>query len=170
MPRSGAALGVGMSSGCLPSSSLAASESIPPNSLMGRTAKVPWSAMVDTSLPGSCSMIYHLHDATERGNREPSAASPGLVHNCATTARELSYAAYTVERSWDTGGSMARSRKPGALRELRIQRAMTQHDVAERLERLALLAEGVNVGVNADMVSKWERGEKRPSALYIRLL
>jgi transcriptional regulator with XRE-family HTH domain len=47
---------------------------------------------------------------------------------------------------------------------------MTQHDVAERLERLARTTEGLNVGVNADMVSKWERGEKRPSALYTRLL
>jgi hypothetical protein len=28
----------------------------------------------------------------------------------------------------------------------------------------------MHVGVNADMMSKWERGEKRPSALYARML
>jgi transcriptional regulator with XRE-family HTH domain len=67
---------------------------------------------------------------------------------------------------------MASPGRPGnaRLRDLRKQRALTQHDVAERLDRLALLIEGVHVGVNADMVSKWERGEKQPTALYVRLL
>jgi transcriptional regulator with XRE-family HTH domain len=47
---------------------------------------------------------------------------------------------------------------------------MTQHDVAERLDCLAVLLQRRHVGVNADMVSKWERGQKQPSARYVRLL
>jgi transcriptional regulator with XRE-family HTH domain len=67
---------------------------------------------------------------------------------------------------------MDRREKSGVtrLRELRVRRAWTQQDVALRLGRLALLVDSVHVGVNADMVSKWERGEKCPSAMYVRLL
>ncbi|WP_180935964.1 helix-turn-helix domain-containing protein [Nocardioides ungokensis] len=56
------------------------------------------------------------------------------------------------------------------LRQLRLSRSMTQQDVAARLERLAVLVEQRHVGVNADMVSKWERGQKQPSVFYVRLL
>ena len=56
------------------------------------------------------------------------------------------------------------------LRERRLQRGMTQQEVAEALERLAWLQQSQRVGVNPDMVSKWERGTKRPSRLYLRLL
>lgn len=56
------------------------------------------------------------------------------------------------------------------LRERRLQRAMTQQEVAEALERLAWVQCSRHVGVNADMVSKWERGEKAPSRFYLRLL
>jgi transcriptional regulator with XRE-family HTH domain len=56
------------------------------------------------------------------------------------------------------------------LRELRLQRGMTQQEVAEALERLAWVQNTRRVGVNADMVSKWERGEKSPSRFYLRLL
>jgi transcriptional regulator with XRE-family HTH domain len=48
--------------------------------------------------------------------------------------------------------------------------ALTQQDVAERLARLSWAQEQRHVGVNADMVSKWERGEKAPSRFYMRLL
>jgi hypothetical protein len=41
---------------------------------------------------------------------------------------------------------------------------MTQHEVAQHIERLAWLLERRRVGVNADMASKWERGQKQPSA------
>jgi transcriptional regulator with XRE-family HTH domain len=56
------------------------------------------------------------------------------------------------------------------LRELRLGLMLTQQDVAERLERLAWVKHRRRVGVNADMVSKWERGEKRPSSYYLQLL
>jgi transcriptional regulator with XRE-family HTH domain len=56
------------------------------------------------------------------------------------------------------------------LREQRLQRGMTQQEVAEGLERLAWMQASRRVGVNADMVSKWERGRKSPSRFYLRLL
>lgn len=67
------------------------------------------------------------------------------------------------------------STSSGAIEGLPLQRRreeqdLTQQDVADRLARLAWLQEDVRVGVTADMVSKWERGEKRPSKLYRQLL
>lgn len=60
----------------------------------------------------------------------------------------------------------------GALpwRRLRQSRGMTQQDVADALARLAWTHESRRIGPNADMVSKWERGEKSPSPFYRRLL
>jgi DNA-binding XRE family transcriptional regulator len=63
-----------------------------------------------------------------------------------------------------------RNRGTTPLRELRLQRGMTQQEVAEALERLAWVQNTRRVGVNADMVSKWERGQKSPSRFYLRLL
>ncbi len=66
---------------------------------------------------------------------------------------------------------MARQAYDGAhWRALRQERGLTQQDVAEALCRLAQVHEHRGVGVNADMVSKWERGEKKPSPIYRRLL
>jgi transcriptional regulator with XRE-family HTH domain/tetratricopeptide (TPR) repeat protein len=56
------------------------------------------------------------------------------------------------------------------LRQLREERGWTQQDVADQLSRLAWLRRHERVGVNADMVAKWERGEKRPSPRYRDLL
>jgi transcriptional regulator with XRE-family HTH domain len=56
------------------------------------------------------------------------------------------------------------------LREFRQGLMLTQQDVAERLEQLAWVQHHRRVGVNADMVSKWERGKKRPSSFYLQLL
>jgi transcriptional regulator with XRE-family HTH domain len=55
-------------------------------------------------------------------------------------------------------------------RDFRQARGLTQQEVADALSRLAQVHEKRGVGVNADMVSKWERGEKKPSAIYRRLL
>lgn len=52
------------------------------------------------------------------------------------------------------------------LRDYREARGLTQQQVVDELTRLAWLRNGQRVGVNADMVSKWERGDKRPSPLY----
>jgi len=59
---------------------------------------------------------------------------------------------------------------PPRLRPLREERGWTQQEVAEQLARLAWLRRREHVGVNADMVAKWERGEKRPSPRYRELL
>lgn len=56
------------------------------------------------------------------------------------------------------------------LRAARDRLQLTQEDVAERLAQLAWYRDRTRVGVSADMVSKWERGLKRPSRLYQGLL
>ena len=56
------------------------------------------------------------------------------------------------------------------LRALREERGWTQQEVADQISRLAWLRRREQVGVNADMVAKWERGEKRPSPRYRDLL
>jgi tetratricopeptide (TPR) repeat protein len=59
---------------------------------------------------------------------------------------------------------------PPKLRQHRALLSLTLEEVAAELDRLAWAHYGVHVGVNADMVGKWERGEKRPSKLYRQLL
>src|ERR1035437_6468112 len=56
------------------------------------------------------------------------------------------------------------------LRALREERGWTQQEGADQMSRLAWLRHRERVGVNADMVAKWERGEKRPSPRYRDLL
>lgn len=56
------------------------------------------------------------------------------------------------------------------IRTLRVRRGWTQHDVAENLDWLAWTQTGKHVGVNADMVAKWERAVKVPSRRYQDLL
>src|SRR5258708_19366416 len=50
------------------------------------------------------------------------------------------------------------------------ERGWTQQEVADQVARLAWLRRREHVGINADMVAKWERGEKRPSPRYRDLL
>jgi hypothetical protein len=56
------------------------------------------------------------------------------------------------------------------LREHRLRLNLTLGEVAEALTALAWERFAVHVGVNAGMVGKWGRGEKRPSRFYQRLL
>jgi len=56
------------------------------------------------------------------------------------------------------------------IRSLREHRGWTQLEVAQHLDRLAWTQSGKHVGVNADMVAKWERGVKAPSRRYQDLL
>jgi transcriptional regulator with XRE-family HTH domain len=55
------------------------------------------------------------------------------------------------------------------LRERRLRLKLTLEEVAEALTALAWERFAVRVGVNASMVGKWERGEKRPNRFYQRL-
>ena len=59
---------------------------------------------------------------------------------------------------------------PPSVRALRESLGLTQQEMAERLAELAWRMRRARVGVNADMVSKWERSQKRPNALYTDLL
>ncbi len=56
------------------------------------------------------------------------------------------------------------------IRSLRERRGWTQLEVAQHLDQLAWAQSGKHVGVNADMVAKWERGVKVPSRRYQELL
>lgn len=59
---------------------------------------------------------------------------------------------------------------PPRLRALREEQGWTQQEVADQVSRMAWLRRNEHVGVNADMVSKWERGKKRPTPLYREML
>lgn len=65
---------------------------------------------------------------------------------------------------------MGQSTKQLRLREAREEQGWTQQQEAEQLARLAWLRYHERVGVNADMVAKWERGDKRPNPRYRELL
>ncbi|MGB8381182.1 MAG: helix-turn-helix transcriptional regulator, partial [Dermatophilaceae bacterium] len=56
------------------------------------------------------------------------------------------------------------------LRVLRESRGLTQQELAEAVAQLAWSENQRAVGLNADMISKWERGLKLPSRMYVRLL
>src|SRR5262252_749566 len=54
------------------------------------------------------------------------------------------------------------------LRYQRLLRGWTLDEVAERLHRLAMA--GPELGVDAHMVGRWERGVRRPAPRYVALL
>src|SRR5207249_11916840 len=56
------------------------------------------------------------------------------------------------------------------LRQRRLQRRLTQEEFATELARVAWEQNRERIGVDAAMVSKWERGKKQPSHSYRRLL
>ena len=64
---------------------------------------------------------------------------------------------------------MARDEERSRLQELRDDRGWTQQDVADQIGRLAWLEHKKHVGINAQMVSKYERGEKCPNRMYQEL-
>ena len=59
---------------------------------------------------------------------------------------------------------------PHRLRAMRVRRGLTQQELAEQIARIAWTNRDLHVGLTANMVSKWERGQKRPSKLYRDLL
>src|SRR5260370_31917980 len=70
----------------------------------------------------------------------------------------------------DPGGQGKRARPNPHLKAQRARMGLTQQEVAEALAVLAWEHDHEQLGVDADMVSKWERGVKRPLRLYRRLL
>jgi transcriptional regulator with XRE-family HTH domain/tetratricopeptide (TPR) repeat protein len=62
--------------------------------------------------------------------------------------------------------------RPGQsqLRECRLRYGLTQQEVADEVTRLAWERDRRVVGVDAESVSRWERGERRPRKYYRQLL
>lgn len=56
------------------------------------------------------------------------------------------------------------------LRPAREARGWTQQELADAVADAAWQQNRQRVGINADMISKWERGAKSPSSMYRRLL
>src|SRR5438093_7661786 len=54
------------------------------------------------------------------------------------------------------------------LREHRLRRGLTLEAAAEALVRVIRQQTGKSVGINAEMIGKYERGERRPGPLYQR--
>jgi transcriptional regulator with XRE-family HTH domain len=52
------------------------------------------------------------------------------------------------------------------LRQHRVRRGLTQEEVASAIARVAWKEDQERVGVNGEMVGKWERGEKGTSRRY----
>jgi hypothetical protein len=69
----------------------------------------------------------------------------------------------------DPAGTEKPPRPNSLLRAQRARLGLTQQEVAEALAALAWEHDHEQLGVDADMVSKWERGVKRPRRLYRRL-
>ena len=70
----------------------------------------------------------------------------------------------------DPGEREQRARPSPHLKAQRARLGLTQQEVAEALAALAWEHDHEQLGVDTDMVSKWERGAKRPRRLYRRLL
>src|SRR5437588_6233560 len=81
--------------------------------------------------------------------------------------------ALLVSRRTDLGvrSSMESGQRPN--KRLRLQRRLrgwSQEDVAAGLHRLAASLGDTELGVDATMISRWERGTRRPRPRYVRLL
>jgi len=81
--------------------------------------------------------------------------------------------ALLVSRRTDLGvrSSMESGQRPN--KRLRLQRRLrgwSQEDVAAGLHRLAASLGEAELGVDATMISRWERGTRRPRPRYVRLL
>src|SRR5262249_41950423 len=75
-----------------------------------------------------------------------------------------------VDRAPRRGRTAMDETRPNRLAEARTDRGWIQQDVADHLARLAWLRYRKRVGVNANMVSKWEAGPKQPNPMYRELL
>ncbi|ONH30560.1 helix-turn-helix transcriptional regulator [Pseudofrankia asymbiotica] len=58
----------------------------------------------------------------------------------------------------------------GRLRACREEKGWSQERLAVELRRFAVLHEGREAGVTGNMICKWEKGDKKPSLRYQRLL
>jgi len=69
------------------------------------------------------------------------------------------------------GGRPGQERTPNSrLRMCREEKGWSQERLAVELRRFAVLHEGREAGVTGNMICKWEKGDKKPSLRYQRLL
>ena len=78
----------------------------------------------------------------------------------------------SLGRIWTSGElPVSMSSAPNnRLREYRQRLGLTQDEAAEALGTIAWDRLHQQIGVDASMISKWERGEKRPRRFYRELL
>ncbi|ADP80376.1 helix-turn-helix domain-containing protein [Pseudofrankia inefficax] len=69
----------------------------------------------------------------------------------------------------DSGSGSGRTPN-GRLRLCREEKGWSQERLAVELRRFAVLHEGREAGVTGNMICKWEKGDKKPSLRYQRLL
>lgn len=70
----------------------------------------------------------------------------------------------------NTSSTPSTSSTAQRIREHRLERGLTQQELADELTKIAWLNKSKSIGVTANMVSKWERGTKYPSPFYRELL
>ena len=75
-----------------------------------------------------------------------------------------------TERSTENGRELRRPLPNLHLQAQRARLGLTQAEVADSLATLAWQHDQQHLGVDPTMISKWERGLKRPRKVYRRLL
>ena len=121
----------------------------------------------------------HGDEATDRAPFTASEAGLALATGSARL-RELCFRASNIatlrrsprphpgDRDRPRSAVLSAPAATSRLRELRLERGWTQQEVAERLARIAW-ARREAAGVTGDMIAKWERGARNPSAFYRKL-
>ena len=67
-------------------------------------------------------------------------------------------------------GPVAERYRNSGLRHARLRRRWTEDDLAVKLQELTAELGEADCAVDANQVSKWERGEKRPDGPSLKLL
>ena len=110
----------------------------------------------------------------KRSVRGSPRASPLVVHLLVHAGGTVGEALYSQPQDQRTGAqgwtTMVSNLSGPRLRALREDRGWTQQYVADQVGRVAWLRLHQRVGVNSDMVAKWEREVKAPSRRYQDLL
>src|SRR5664279_1322078 len=110
----------------------------------------------------------------KRSVRGSPRASPLVVHLLVHAGGTVGEALYSQPQDQRTGAqgwtTMVSNLSGPRLRALREERGWTQQYVADQIARVAWLRLHQRVGVNSDMVAKWEREAKAPSRRYRDLL
>jgi transcriptional regulator with XRE-family HTH domain len=129
-------------------------------------------------------MATSLGAATRASAPRPTAAAPrrGLAGATGDHSRGHGRVGTGGHSTPASGpGELASEREPGPgtgggrtpngrLRLCREEKGWSQERLAVELRRFAVLHEGREAGVTGNMICKWEKGDKKPSLRYQRLL